>query len=97
MCCTYLPTYLPVILPNLPVGKKKEWNSQYKPEECLWHSIFEFERSDVHFKRKKNQEIIYQSSPEGCRQITNISVEERGERERREGGSEERGKRRGRI
>lgn len=48
-------------------------------------------------KKKKNQEIIYQSSPEGCRQITNISVEERGERERREGVSEERGKRRGQI
>lgn len=23
MCCTYLPTYLPIILPNLPVEEKK--------------------------------------------------------------------------
>lgn len=50
---TYPPTYLLYYLTYL--WEKKEWNSQYKPEECLWHSIFEFERSDVHFKRKKKK------------------------------------------
>lgn len=97
MCCTYLPTYLPVILPNLPVGKKK--NGTVSTNRKSVSGTVSLSLRDQMFisKEKKNQEIIYQSSPEGCRQITNISVEERGERERREGVSEERGKRRGQI